>query len=92
MVESPQNGRERETRRIPIYAPDLQPLMQSLLSTLADFEVEHETDLSKLKASRMDPRLKAELRSRIEARHRERREPYLAELTRLEQRVRGLFA
>lgn len=87
---SPEIG--SDAPRVRFYSPELQPLMQSLLATLADIEFEHESELSKLRASRMDARIKSELLCRLKARHQERREPYVIELTRLERRAADLLA
>ena len=68
----------------PTYSPRVLPLMQSLLATLADLDFAHEHELEQLQASSVNETLKVRLRAQHEARHRERREPYVRELRRLE--------
>ena len=69
-----------------IYSPDLQPLLQSLLGTLADFEYERECD--QISSRMMDMSLKIRLLEKLKQHHRERREPYLQQLAILQERVR----
>jgi hypothetical protein len=71
-----------------IYSPSIEPLMQSLLSTLADLDFAHDCELAKIANGSGDETLKASLRAKLEARHRERREPYAQQLRELEARVR----
>ena len=68
---------------------DIQPLMQTLLATLADIDFEHQCELEKVKSSATEPSLKAKIITRLEQRHRERRHPYVQELVALEARMRA---
>ena len=71
---------------------DVQPLMQSLLATLADIDFEHERELDKMKNSATDALLKERMIKKLEQRHRERRHPYVQELMALEARMRLVLA
>ena len=70
---------------------NIQPLMQTLLATLADIDFEHERELEKLNKSDAEPSLKATIIARLDQRHREKRQPYIEELTALETRMRSLL-
>jgi hypothetical protein len=65
--------------------------MQSMLATLADLDFAHERDLERLTRDSGDGELKARMRARLEARHRERREPYIRQLGVLEARIKALL-
>lgn len=84
LIESEQQPR--------VYPADVQPLMQALLATLADLDFAHERELSKVRNSTTDPSLKAQMIIGLEQRHRERRHPYVQELTALEARMRLALA
>src|SRR3954471_8388860 len=44
----------------PMYAPDLEPLLQSLLKTVADIAFEHEREVERITASRLSETIKQE--------------------------------
>jgi len=71
-----------------MYSPDLQPLLQTLLGTLADFEYEHERD--NINCRTMDMNLKIRLLEKLKQHHRQRREPYLQQLAVVEERIRRM--
>ena len=75
-----------------IYSPSFQPLLQSLLATLADIDFDYEKEREKL--SRISPDTVSGTRAleRLKARHRERREPYIRQLAALQQRMTELRA
>ncbi|HEX2727047.1 MAG TPA: hypothetical protein VHN20_14605 [Beijerinckiaceae bacterium] len=78
-----------ESHREPRVCPaEVEPLMQTLLSTLADIDFEYEYERRKLNCSAADRALKTMMRQRLEQRHNERRRPYVEELTRLHARLR----
>ena len=68
-----------------MYSPDLQPLLQSLLATLADIDFEYERDT--ISARTLDMNLKIRLLEKLKQHHRERRVPYLQQLAILHERI-----
>jgi len=75
-----------------IYSVEIQPLLQSLLSTLADIDFAYESDLEVVHSSTTDELLKQKVLGKLRQRHSERREPYLKQLAALEYRIRKLAA
>ena len=73
----------------PCYAPSILPLMQTLLATLADIDFAHQCELQRVAESSADAALKERLRADLEARHRERRAPYVEQLVVLEARTKA---
>ena len=73
-----------------IYSPDLQPLLQSLLGTLADIDFEYERECDQINSRTMDMNLKIRLLEKLKQRHRQRREPYLQQLAILQERIRRM--
>jgi hypothetical protein len=71
-----------------MYSPDLQPLLQSLLGTLADIDFEHECERDTISSRAMDMNLKIRLLEKLKQHHRERREPYIQQLAILQERIR----
>ncbi|WP_046861726.1 hypothetical protein [Microvirga massiliensis] len=74
------------------YPGELKPLLQSLLATLADIDFAFERDLEAARASSMEEVLKQRAIERLMAHHRERREPYVRQLTALHSRILSLVA
>jgi hypothetical protein len=70
-----------------MYSPDLQPLLQSLLGTLADIDFEYERERDTISARTMDAKFKIRLLEKLKQHHRERREPYLQQLAILHERI-----
>jgi len=70
----------RETSPLQVYLPHLEPLMQSLLATLADIDFEYEHELAKIEESAADETVKQRMRDRLLKEHQERREPYVQQL------------
>jgi hypothetical protein len=70
----------RETSPLQVYLPYLEPLMQSLLATLADIDFEYEHELAKIDESAADESVKRRMRDRLVKEHQERREPYVQQL------------
>jgi hypothetical protein len=79
----------KEILSLPVNAPSIEPLMQSLQATLADLDFAHERELAKVKNGSSDPSLKENVRAKLEARHRERRDPYVRQLTALHARIQS---
>jgi hypothetical protein len=70
-----------------MYCPDLQPLLQSLLATLADIDFEHEREHDMVSRRTHDVNLKTRVLEKLKQQHRERREPYIQQLAILQQRI-----
>ncbi len=90
---------DRERSSIPagpwhprMYSPELQPLLQSLLATLADIDFAHESDIETVRNSLAEDWLKQTTIRKLQQRHRERREPYVRRLEALQERIRALAA
>jgi hypothetical protein len=80
----------RSAQQVPqarMYSPDLQPLLQSLLGTLADIDFEYERERDNVNGRAMDMNLKIRLLEKLKQHHRERREPYLQQLAILHERI-----
>lgn len=75
-----------------IYSPTYQPLLQSLLATLADIDFDYEKEREKLRTAAPDTSLELRALERLKARHRERREPYIQQLAVLQERMMQLRA
>ena len=71
-----------------MYSPDLQPLLQSLLGTLADIDFDHERERDTINSRAMDMNLKIRLLEKLRQHHRERREPYIQQLAIVQERIR----
>jgi hypothetical protein len=63
--------------------------MQTLFATLADLDFAHQREVQRVDAKSADPALRRRVRAQLEARHRERREPYLKELEILEAHLKA---
>ena len=73
-----------------MYSPDLQPLLQSLLGTLADIDFEYERECDQISSRTIDMNLKIRLLEKLKQHHRQRREPYLQQLAILQERIRRM--
>ena len=69
------------------YSADVQPLLQSLLATLADLDFDFERERERVDASTKDPKLRESSLRKMEERHRERREPYVRHLELLQAKT-----
>ncbi|SCX90578.1 hypothetical protein [Microvirga guangxiensis] len=70
-----------------MYSPTLQPLLQSLLSTLADIDFEYEQAKDKVSKNSPDTNLKIKVLEKLRAQHHERRMPYIQQLAVLQERM-----
>jgi hypothetical protein len=70
-----------------MYSPALQPLLQSLLSTLADLDLAYDREREKLSVSMKDASLRTRALEKLKQHHHERREPYLQQLAMLQDRI-----
>ena len=86
--QSPYPGRGASFARM--YSPNLQPLIQTLLSALADIDFEYECEREKIDRNTLDLPTKTRLLDRLKARHHERRMPYIRQLAILEKRISDL--
>ncbi|MBQ0820372.1 hypothetical protein KBI52_09130 [Microvirga sp. HBU67558] len=75
-----------------MYSRELQPLLQSLLATLADIDFAHEGDIETVRTSSAEDWLKQATIRKLQQHHRERREPYVRRLKALQVRIRALAA
>lgn len=75
-----------------IYSPAFQPLLQSLLATLADLDFDYEQEREKLSSTSPDTGVKSRALEKLRNRHRERREPYIQQLAILQKRMMELRA
>ncbi|MEE1612092.1 hypothetical protein [Microvirga sp. CF3016] len=73
------------------YSPDLLPLLQTVLSDLADIDLAHEKRLDAIKHSSADDECKSQMITRLWHEHRERRAPYIQELIALKERIEASF-
>ena len=85
-VEHPSTGEARLAR---IYSPDLQPLLQTLLATLADLDIAFEADLKSARNTTRDETLRRKVIEKLYERHGERRFPYVRQLEALQEQVKG---
>lgn len=69
------------------YSPDTQPLLQSLLSTLANIDLEYEQAREKINRSSPDINLRIRVLEKLKAQHRERRTPYIQQLAILQEQM-----
>lgn len=87
-----QGQRTRLQQKPLAYSPDILPLLQSLLRTLADIDFEFERDLELIANSTIDETLKQKAVSTLRQRHEERRTPYLREIAALQGQIEAMLA
>jgi predicted small metal-binding protein len=93
MPITPEPNTRSVTRDAPrMYPPDLRPLLQELLAALADMDLAHQGEVAIVRGSNAEEWLKQTVIRKLEERHRERRAPYVRQLTALEERIRRLAA
>jgi hypothetical protein len=86
--ESPQ-PRTGATDAPRIYSPRMQPLMQSILATLADIDFDYERERERIAPQNgSDVNLRIKVLEKLKDRHRARREPYIQQLGVLQDRIR----
>jgi len=76
-----------EQYRPRMYSPTDKPLLQSLLSTLADIDFEYEQARDKICKSSPDLNLRIRILEKLKAQHQERRMPYIQQLAILQERM-----
>lgn len=93
MTAKPESSSPRSEPRLPrMYSPEVGPLLQALLATLADIDFAHQSDIETVRNSSAEDWLKQATIRRLQQRHRERREPYARRLETLQQRIRAMAA
>jgi len=70
-----------------MYSPATRPLLQSLLSTLADIDLEYEQAKEKISKNSPDLNLRIRVLEKLKAQHHERRTPYMQQLAVLQERM-----
>ena len=75
-----------------MYSPELQPLLQSLLATLADIDFAYESDMDSIRNSSAEEWVKQTAIRKLQLRHRERRQPYVRQLAVLQGRITAMVA
>ncbi|EIM26784.1 hypothetical protein [Microvirga lotononidis] len=75
-----------------MYSPEVGPLLQSLLVTLADLDFAHQSDIETVRNSSAEDWLKHSTIHRLQQLHRERREPYVRQLEAVQKRIRAMAA
>ena len=71
-------------------SPTIDAMMREVLQTLGKIDFQHDADMERLGGAALDEKLKVQIRSKLLARHRERRGPYVALLTELRKRQHRL--
>jgi hypothetical protein len=74
-----------------VYAPDILPRLQSLLATLADIDVAHESNVLGIESRRIDAVRKDQLIADLRQTHCNQRAPYLREIEALQRRMKAAF-
>jgi hypothetical protein len=81
------HGKYNELRRKDCdSSPSIDSMMREVLHMLGNIDFEHEVELDKVERNLTDQELKSSIGKKIEAAHRERREPYVELLAQLRQR------
>jgi hypothetical protein len=62
-------------------------MISEVLHTLKSIDLRHDAELAQLENSNTDDELKNDIRGKLLARHRERREPYVELLTELRKHI-----
>ena len=70
-----------------IYDSEALPLLQVLLTMLADLELDYERERDQIGATVTNPDLRDTALDELDKRHRERRDPYLQRLRRIEEQL-----
>ena len=70
-----------------IYASEVLPLLQLLLTIVADLECDYERERDRIGGTVLDPRLKDKALKELDKTHRERRDPFLQRLRRIEEQL-----
>ncbi len=74
------------------YSPEVLPLLQLLLATLADIDFEHESDIETVRNSSADEWLKQATIRKLQERRQKRRAPYVRKLEGLQKQIQAIAA
>jgi hypothetical protein len=75
-----------------VYSPDLLPLLQTLLATLADIDFAFERDLANIERSTAEESLRRQVTERLRQKYRERRTPCVQQIAALQEQIRAVAA
>lgn len=76
-----------------MYSSSLNAMMREVLHTIGDIDFQHEVELDSVEKSIRDEELKSDIKKKLNAAHREKREPYVGLVNRLRlQQHRQSFA
>ena len=68
-------------------APTVDSMIDEALLTLKSLDIQHDAELEQLEKSGINEELKNDIRAKLLAKHRERREPYVELLTELRKHL-----
>jgi hypothetical protein len=60
-----------------MYSPNLSSMMREVLHTLGDIDFQYDVELEKIENTSRDEDLKSTIRKKIQAAHRQKRQPYV---------------
>jgi len=81
------NTAQSDLQQPKMYSPTTQPLLQSLLSTLADIDFEYERARDKISKISPDLNLKIRILEKLRSQHQEQRTPYIQQLAILQEHL-----
>ena len=89
MLDPSQNSRRisESNTQIHAHAPTADTMMSEVLQTLKNIELQYDAELQQLENSSTADELKNDIRGKLLAKHRERREPYVELLTELRKHL-----
>jgi hypothetical protein len=89
MLDQPQNsfGHREAYAHYLAHTPTADSMMSEVLNTLRNIDLQHDAELQQLENSSADEELKNDIRGKLLAKHRERREPYVELLTELRKHL-----
>ena len=89
MLNPSQNSRStsQTSTQSHTHAPTADTMMSEVLDTLKNIDLQHDAELQQLENSSTDDELKNDIRGKLLAKHRERREPYVELLTELRKHL-----
>jgi hypothetical protein len=85
MLNQSQNSRgmSETNTQIHAHAPTADSMISEVLNTLKSIDLQHDAELQQLENSSIDDELKNDIRGKLLAKQRERREPYVELLAEL---------
>jgi hypothetical protein len=85
MLDQSQNslGHREAYAQYLAHTPTADAMMSEVLNTLKNIDLQHDAELQQLENSGTDDELKNDIRAKLVAKHREKREPYVELLTEL---------